>query len=1093
MAASFLQASGPLHTPGLGSRLGLSVAILLLLGLSSAAVYDWHVNSSWLPCDFFFATVGGMKLRPHYLHSSGMLRVSYYISNSISAFANSKFIMLPFPAMSTILLLLSGLNPNPGPPIAAADLPVGTFKSPLFCSVNLCGLLSKLDDIRCLATSQRPQVMALQESHLSVRVKTDEVNLPGYQFFRCDRKGAGKGGVGLYVANSLHPTSLYSAHLLPRVSELVAVRASFATRTVTFASIYLSPKNRYSADDFDSWLDSLTNWLATLAEDVSNVVLMGDLNLAPGEQNYKRLLRVFNSFGLRQIVNEPTHGGGSMALRQIDHIFVGCPLLGGKCLLAPPIEKQASGHSLILFSPISVRSVSNSTAKVPVRLFRDTDLPRAEFLLSYTSTGEQRDLSSEVLACTGPDEAATFLMQEISSTYMTCTPVSKVTSGFRAVPPVDRDVLKLIRKRNHLYQQSWRQGDFSKRAQLNRLRNQIRFRLRNTRTSWAHSILQSAAPNAKGFWSAIRKISGFIRPNIPTLIQGDVIAATDQRKADLLAAELQNNFSRNQFPLPAVANAVGPPDGLVLKSDVEKCISKLHNSAPGSDGIPPAFIKAMKALLSGPIAALLQKCLQYGEFPSDFKIAQIAPIPKVVGSSNPADYRPISVTSAVSKVMEYWLLSKIRHLIIPSDYQFGFRKHCGTDDAILNLQHQVALGLDSCSRAAHVVVVSLDIFRAFDQVNHNLLVGLLQEKLISPLFLRVIVSFFSNRFQFVKVNTAHSVKYPVLSGVCQGTVLGPYLFNVVVDRIFQSAQLSPGSHISMYADDLVYVKALQDSNSMSEAQSDIDILNTCYNDIGLSVNSKKSQLLLVSAARRDRPQICLKVAGSEIQCVPLLKYLGVYIDEGFTFSTHIQHSTINAKKELGALHRRLGKFVSASSFLRVYRQVILPQFTYSLPVIAPHYKRDWLLLEGIQKFALRLASNNYKKSYSSLLQEFDMFPIVRLYFELAARSVYKLVYKLRHSPSDLFNNFAISQNRHYSLRSRTTNTYNPLMEWKFQRSRPLEICLSMPIYRLIHIWNMLSDEIVSYGFSQFSAKLANSDTVFDRFCSAFATFCVYMS
>ncbi len=113
--------------------------------------------------------------------------------------------------------------------------------------------------------------------------------------------------------------------------------------------------------------------------------------------------------------------------------------------------------------------------------------------------------------------------------------------------------------------------------------------------------------------------------------------------------------------------------------------------------------------------------------------------------------------------------------------------------------------------------------------------------MVPDLFLALIASFFKNRSQFVKVGTTQSAMNPVLSGVCQGTVLGPYLFNVVVHNILQNVQLSSGSHVAMYANDLVYLKCLQNpASSIDEAQQDLDILTYCYLKLGLSINPKKS-------------------------------------------------------------------------------------------------------------------------------------------------------------------------------------------------------------------------------------------------------------
>ncbi len=125
----------------------------------------------------------------------------------------------------------------------------------------------------------------------------------------------------------------------------------------------------------------------------------------------------------------------------------------------------------------------------------------------------------------------------------------------------------------------------------------------------------------------------------------------------------------------------------------------------------------------------------------------------------------------------------------------------------------------------------------------------------------------------------------------------------------------------------------------------------------------------------------------------------------FSFGAHARTSAVKAKKQLGSLHRTVGRWLLSGLFLRLVKQKVLPQLTYALPVVATSNKGDWRQIEGVLKFPLRLVSNDYFSSYSDLLQHYDMVPIARLYMNYAAVLVYKFVYQLRHFPLPVFSRF----------------------------------------------------------------------------------------
>ncbi len=166
----------------------------------------------------------------------------------------------------------------------------------------------------------------------------------------------------------------------------------------------------------------------------------------------------------------------------------------------------------------------------------------------------------------------------------------------------------------------------------------------------------------------------------------------------------------------------------------------------------------------------------------------------------PTQFRPISILPIISKVAEAWFL----HLLLPylstSPWQFAFKKGCSTDDAIATATHLIASGWNSCSNAAKVAVISLDLKAAFDKVPHFSLLSVLQRRGCPDHLLRLLRSYLLGRTQVVRVGNSLSEAVNCQSGIAQGSLLGPYLFNAYVDTILQTP-VSTGTRVLLYADD----------------------------------------------------------------------------------------------------------------------------------------------------------------------------------------------------------------------------------------------------------------------------------------------------
>ena len=255
------------------------------------------------------------------------------------------------------------------------------------------------------------------------------------------------------------------------------------------------------------------------------------------------------------------------------------------------------------------------------------------------------------------------------------------------------------------------------------------------------------------------------------------------------------------------------------------------DKASGPDGIPPRFLKEFADELAPVFCRLFRLILISCTYPSSWKHALVQPVPKKGDRSNPSNYRPIALTSAVAKVFETLLNSHfIKHLEsnnLLSDHQYGFRKARSTGDLLSYLTHVWSSSLKNFGES---FVVALDISKAFDRVWHKALLAKLPAYGFTPSFCKLISSFLSNRFISVVVDGATSASFPVSSGVPQGSVLSPTLFLLFINDLLHAT----ASDVHSFADDSNLHKSSSfqcQPSSNARSQSRLAMSSTINSDL----------------------------------------------------------------------------------------------------------------------------------------------------------------------------------------------------------------------------------------------------------------------
>ncbi|CAH2041149.1 unnamed protein product, partial [Iphiclides podalirius] len=470
----------------------------------------------------------------------------------------------------------------------------------------------------------------------------------------------------------------------------------------------------------------------------------------------------------------------------------------------------------------------------------------------------------------------------------------------------------------------------------------------------------------RAFLSLAKAVLGnFCKPSFPPLhTEDDSLAHAAKEKADLLGSLFASNSTlddRGKLPPTIPRCDATMPEVQFRQSAVRRALFSLdiHKSS-GPDGIPPIVLKTCAPELAPVLTRLFRLSYTLGVFPKTWKAALVHPIPKKGNSSDPSNYRPIAITSLLSKIMETiincQLLRYLEEHQLISDRQYGFRRGRSAGDLLVYLTHRWAEAVESKGEA---LAASLDVAKAFDRVWHKALLSKLPSYGLPGKLCNWITSFLADRSIKVVVAGACSDPKFVNAGVPQGCVLSPTLFLLHINDMLQI------SSVHCYADDSTVDVSYTGRANISRENvyerrnklvSEVETLLTKVSDWGrlnlVQFNPDKTQVCALTA-KKSPFVVTPHFENTPLSVTASIGILGVEISSNVQFRGQLESKAKLASKKLGVLSKARQYFTSAQR-LNLYKAQIRPHMEYCSHLWAGAPCYQLLPFDRIQRRAARV-------------------------------------------------------------------------------------------------------------------------------------------
>ena len=366
------------------------------------------------------------------------------------------------------------------------------------------------------------------------------------------------------------------------------------------------------------------------------------------------------------------------------------------------------------------------------------------------------------------------------------------------------------------------------------------------------------------------------------------------------------------------------------ENEINALIKNLKLTKTNINKMPVKIFSSISPLLLYPLTKLINKSFQEGVFPTALKLARITPIYKNGEKTDPYNYRPISSLPYLSKIFENCMKNRIisffdKHNLF-SRQQFGFLKNKSTQDALLELIDKI---YDSLNEKKYHLNILIDLRKAFDVVNHEILLRKLFLYRFNGTPLNWIKSYLKDRQRYVSVGDKASNSKIFNIGVPQGSILGPILFLIYINDL---PNVSKFLHSTLYADDTTFSYSNKNYHQLTNIMNnELKIVERWTHANRLTINTDKTEIICFSNRPKQLNPGQIQLSGQSLNFSTSCKFLGVFIDYNLNFSQHITYILNKTSKNCGIFYK-IKDSMSRVARMSYYYAMIYPYLSYNIVI-----------------------------------------------------------------------------------------------------------------------------------------------------------------